>query len=78
MSRRFKKLNVPHQLIIANNGITHGFLNMTNLTNETQDAYEEIIQIISNAFNDQRNKFSLTKLHEKNSFMRMNFESKKV
>ena len=51
MAKRFEKLSVPHELIIAQNGVTHAFLNMKNLTSETQDALYECIRVIQHAFN---------------------------
>lgn len=49
MSRRFRQLNVPHQLSIANSGIPHAFLSMKNISYETEFAYSQALLIISSA-----------------------------
>jgi hypothetical protein len=52
MAQRLRNANVPFKLLVANNGIPHAFLNMKNLTYETQDAYDELVELILNLFNE--------------------------
>lgn len=52
MARRLRALKVPYELLIADNGVTHAFLNMKNLTYETQDAHDEVVSVISAAIRE--------------------------
>ena len=52
MAQRLKSANVPFELLVANTGVPHAFLNMKNLTNETQDAYEQVVRLILKLLNE--------------------------
>ncbi len=47
MARRLEKLNVNLRIILVNNGVMHGFLNMHNISKETTEAFEQTTVCIS-------------------------------
>lgn len=42
MAHRFRQLGLDFEMAVVDNGTPHGFLNMRNLANETQEAFDEI------------------------------------
>lgn len=46
LAKRLKKLGVKIDVLIVDNGTPHGFLNMKNLSEETADAAEEVLNVL--------------------------------
>jgi len=52
MARRLGSLGVNYELIVANNGVPHGFLNIQDLTTETQEACQKVLDILHSVIKD--------------------------
>lgn len=52
MLKRFKKLNVPSEILVIDNGTAHGFLNFNILGNDTRKSGEEALKFIGKIFAD--------------------------
>lgn len=50
MYRRLISLNAKTEIIVVDNGSTHGFLNMQNISNETHEAFEETLSYFKDIF----------------------------
>ena len=51
MAKRFRKLNVDFEMLFADNGVPHGFLNMKNLADETNEAHSEVVEMLKTLVN---------------------------
>lgn len=52
MYRRLISLNANVEMLVVDNGSTHGFLNMQNIADETHEAYQETLTYFKNIFDD--------------------------
>jgi hypothetical protein len=43
---------VSYELLVANNGVPHGFLNIQDLTYETQEACNQVLSVLSSVIYD--------------------------
>lgn len=52
MIKRLKILNVDADIMVVDNGTSHGFLNMQTLTDETHDAFVETLNLLKEIIRD--------------------------
>lgn len=52
MYRRMISLNPNVEILVVDNGSTHGFLNMQRLSFETHEAYRETLAYVKNIFDE--------------------------
>lgn len=52
MAKLLKKKNIQHELLVIDNGCTHGFLNMRNLCEETREASNQAFRVLERILNN--------------------------
>ncbi len=69
MAKRFRKNGVDIELLIIDNKTPHGFLNLQNLSDESNESYNEVVYYLQRIIYN----FDLEGDIEKSEFMRKKF-----